>query len=432
MDTQENADQTGAAADRTVVHFDHHSAEYAADPIGAMEKLRAIARVPYCDQHGGFWVLTRYDDLCEVDGDGERFSSRHDVKPGTNGLGPYSGCVIPGMPMAASFIEMDVAQSTEYRQFLGRWLSPKALSRLQPGIRDIVNYCLDQHIESGRIDLVRDLVMQIPALTAVWWLGLPFDDAQVYAEVNYSTSHTPPGTPAHATLATFQTQLDLVEAAIADRRRAPRNDLMSAIAHARIGGRELSHDETVQFMTLMLGGGVDSTTAGMSCIVHYLALNPDVRARLAREPGLMASAVEEFLRYFAPNQGMARTVTRDTEIGGQRMSAGDRVLMLWSAANHDATVFSNPGTIDIERSPNPHTSFGVGPHRCPGRSIGRMEITTLLEEILRRIPDYVIDDTRTVRNSTLGITNGYATIPATFTPGPREGATLPAPFSLDG
>jgi cytochrome P450 len=158
--------------------------------------------------------------------------------------------------------------------------------------------------------------------------------------------------------------------------------------------------------------------------LRWLAQHPEERERLRRDPELLPHAREEMLRYFTPTQGLARTVTRDTEVAGVPLSLGDRVFMSFAAANRDPAVFERPDEMILDRMPNPHTTFGLGVHRCLGSHIAQVELDVVFSEVLRRIPDYVVDEGESKRYATVGIVNGWERMPFTFTPGRREGSSV--------
>ncbi len=171
---------------------------------------------------------------------------------------------------------------------------------------------------------------------------------------------------------------------------------------------------------LLISGGTGTTASLVSQVLVWLHQHQDVRARLAADPSLLDKAIEEFLRFFSPTQALARTVTRDTEFHGCPMKQGDRVLVSWSSANRDETMFEDPDQINIDRWPNRHTAFGIGVHRCAGSHLARKMAHSVLSQILERMPDYEIDTSNLQRYPDQGTNVGYRSIPATFTPGERR------------
>jgi cytochrome P450 len=184
---------------------------------------------------------------------------------------------------------------------------------------------------------------------------------------------------------------------------------------------------------LVIFGGVDTTTGLIGSALEWLARHPEERDRLREHPGLIPRATEEFLRYFSPVQALARTATRDCVVGGRQVRAGERLLLSWASANFDEDAFDRPDEVVLDRSPNRHQAFGVGIHRCLGSNYARVEFAVVLEEVLRRLPDYAIDGTAARRYPSIAVVNGWVTLPATFTPGTPQGpGTLPGAGAATG
>jgi cytochrome P450 len=413
--------------DRAVVDFDHHSESYARDPFGALAQLRAQGPMLFSERHGGYWIPTRYDDVAAVAKDDLTYSSRHDIaKPGETGECPYAGIVHPGAPIASSFIEMDPPQSLMYRRLFAPWFARRATERLRPGFQQISAALLDTHIEDGTIDLVMDFANPVPTIAVLWWLGLPTEDWRIYAEAMHAAAHSTPGSDAAARVGElFGRVTGMLVAAIEARRETHHDDLLSELIRFEVEGRALTDEDLLGLLNLIISGAVDTTTSLVACILYYLGDHHDVRFHLATHPEDLPQAIEEFLRYFAPNQAMARTVTRDAELGGQQLHENDRILVFWAAANHDPAAFDGSEELRLDRTPNRHLSFGIGSHFCIGSHFARAEVAAMLEEVFRRIPDYEIDKQQTERYHTIGINNGYVRMPARFTPAKKTGTGLP-------
>jgi cytochrome P450 len=166
-------------------------------------------------------------------------------------------------------------------------------------------------------------------------------------------------------------------------------------------------------------GGLDTTAALLSNTLLYLDDHPVERARLRDDPEVLTTAFDEFMRYFTPTQSLARTVTTDVEIGGVSMKAGDRVFISWAAANRDPEEFDRPNEVVLDRFPNRHMGFGLGAHRCVGSHVGRAQWAVVMEEILRRMPDYRVEREGVVRYRSVATVYGYRAMPVVFTPGVR-------------
>jgi len=405
------------ADDAARIDFDHHSPEFARDPLGTCAKLRSACPVAHTDRHGGYWVVSRYDDVAAVSRDDDTFSSDHDRDGIRNG---YEGINIPPTPGRPIPIEMDPPEFLEYRRLLNPHFAPPATDRLRPRIRELTNRCIDEHIESGRIDLVMDLASPVPAMITVEILGLLAESWKPIAEASHAAIYTPPTSSDFARVRAHQQRMqrDLMET-IVERRRRPQSDLISALVRAEVAGLGLDDEQVLSIVGLIIAGGVDTTTALVANAFIYLDENRAARRVLAEDPGRLPSACEELLRYFTPVQALARTATKDVELGGQQLRAGDRVLMCWGSANHDADAFQSPEEIRLDRFPNRHTAFGLGIHRCLGSHLARAQFCIMVERVLARLPDYRVSKERARRYETIGIVNGWVNVPATFTPGIR-------------
>ena len=403
--------------------YDHHSADYARGSVGIHRRMRSECPVAWSDAHDGFWVLTRYEDVARASRDDATFSSDHDIAGLREG---WQGVAIPAPPVAMIPLEVDPPAFHSYRRLVNPAFSPGAVERWTPFITDVVTACLDRSIESGRIDLVLDLANPVPAIVTLALLGLPLQDWYSYAEPMHTVVFSPPGSDEYLRAAGMQLWIvqQLAEA-VQERREEPRDDLLSDLARATLAGDDpLDVGDAVALAYTIMAGGVDTTTALIANALVWLADRPGERRRLAGDPAALALAREEFLRYFAPVQAFARTVTTDTDVAGCRLSRGERVLLSWASANRDETVFDRPDEVVIDRPVNRHASFGLGIHRCLGSSLARHEFDIVLGEVLRRMPDYTVDARGLEGYESIGNINGLVRVPATFTPGPRRGSSL--------
>lgn len=403
---------------RTVIDFDHHSDAYARDHHAVYRELRKSNPIAWSPNHGGYWVVTRYEDIATIARDDQTFSSRHDLPNGTS----YTGINLPPTATRSIPIEMDPPEFLKLRRALMPWFSPATVDRFRDRILGYVTGCLDGCIESGQIDFILDVANPVPGMLTMAFLGLPEDDWDRYAPHYHNIVAAPPGSEEKAQaekgiiagLQHVQTEIDAV-------RRQPRDDLLTYLTQVEIDGEKLPDRTIVDICNLILGGGLDTTTGLMGHGFNYLGNHPDARARLMAEPSLMDSFCEELLRFNTPTQALARTATRDVEIGGQQIKAGQRVLMCWASANHDESQFERPGEFIIDRFPNRHQAFGLGAHRCLGSYFARMEFGIAVEQVLKRLPDYELLDGAEHYES-IGIVNGWHCLPARFTPGERAGA----------
>ena len=196
---------------------------------------------------------------------------------------------------------------------------------------------------------------------------------------------------------------------------AGRCDLITHLLGLEAAGT-LNRNEVVDLLMMVTIGGFDTTMAAIGSALLFLDHHPDERRRLAADPDLLPAAVDEFLRFEAPVQGFARTVTRDIEIDGCPVAAGETVFLLWGSANRDPEAFDHPDEMILDRQPNRHLTFGVGGHRCLGAHVTRVEMRVVLSETLRRLGDYSVTHDEVLWPRSVGILYGRAHIPATFTP----------------
>jgi cytochrome P450/ferredoxin-NADP reductase len=399
--------------------FDHHSAEANADPVGYYRTLRERCPVGWTDAHEGFWYTTRYADVTRVARDDATFSAERETA-GNRGI----AFVIPyGAGLEQFPIELDPPRSAPYRELINPLLSSEAVAKLRPMIARHTTRVVDAFIEAGSVDFVRDLTNPLPATVTLDWLGFPVDDWRRLAGPVHDIFAAVPGT--ERSMRGVEGLIFLEErirALLADRRVAPREDAVSDLVRAtHPEGRPFTDEELTKVVYLLVAGGVDTTTSLTGSTLVWLSEHPGERQRLIDNPDLLEVATEEFLRVFAPSQSMARTLTRDAEVGGCPMKAGDRVLIPWVAANHDPEVFPDPETVRLDRDPKRHLSFGTGAHRCAGAHLARAMFGEMMHQVLTRLPDFRVLPDGLVPYPTRGNQTGWDAIPALFTPGARRG-----------
>jgi len=206
------------------------------------------------------------------------------------------------------------------------------------------------------------------------------------------------------------------------RRKEPRDDLLTALVELEVeDGRKLTDAEVGSVLWNLVGGGLDTTTSLTSLALYHLDEHRDLRQRLIDDPELLGRATEEFLRYFSVNETLTRTVTNDVELGGQQLCRGEHLMLSWLSANRDERQFERADEVVLDRAPNPHLAFGVGPHRCIGMHMARTMFQVLLRHVLTRIPDYEVDRAATQFYEGNPELNGVVRMPATFTPGATVG-----------
>ncbi|MGC9496423.1 cytochrome P450 [Streptomyces sp. WG7] len=409
------------------VHFDRHAPEYRDQFEEQTRAFHSGCPLAWSDTYGGHWVAAGNRELLAFARAGQQLSNDHDVNGERRG---YQGISIPapvrGKGFRGGFLEMDPPEQRAYRNALNPYLSPAAVARWIPFIDEVARACLDERIESGRMDFVDDLANIVPAVFTLAMMGVPLKKWQLYNEPAHAGVYTPPNSPEMARVAeAHMAMLKDIATTLHEVRARPRPGLADALARLEINGERPSDLDLVGAMALLIGGGFDTTTALTAHALEWLSQHPGERARLNRERDtLLDTATEEFLRYFTPAPGDARTVAEDCEIAGKEFKEGERLWLSWAMANRDPAVFPDPDHVDLERGGNRHTAFGLGIHRCIGSNVARTVFKRMLIQVLDRIPDFACDPEGTVHYETIGVIQGMRHLPATFTPGPRLGPGL--------
>lgn len=388
--------------------FDHHSAEFARDPWATYRELRSRCPVAYSDTYdGGFWVLSKYEDVRAASLAPAVFSSseRDLLIPEVS-----AGWLLP--------VQSDPPATNGYRRALNHLFTVRAVRELEPRIREWTTQAIDAFAERGACDFVKDLAYPVPGKLTTLLVGWSEDGwPSLVLPVKAYTSR-PDGDPTRDEAAA---ELGALRRRIVDnielRRVEPGKDLVSHLLATDLDGRGLTDDEIVALVMMVIFGGVDTTVAAIGNMLVYLDRDRDLRARLIKDRGLIPAAVDELLRYEAPVQGFCRFPLTPAVVRDQRIDVGEKVLLLWSSANRDEDVFSQPDEVQLDRSPNPHLTFGIGPHRCLGATMARTELRIVLEEVLARIPDYTIDGAGIERTDTAGTVYDRRRIPAQFSAG---------------
>ena len=407
--------------DAFLKHFDHHDQEFAQDPYAVYEAMVDRCPVVHSDAHGGYWLVSGYEETTQVLKDDYTFSSA-------------DGVTFPSIPKNPVIpIEIDPPDFFKWRRLLNPWFSPSVIARREDDIRVITRTLLEAVLPTGKIDFVADLARPMPGIVTLRLLGLPEDNLDNWLDwiqqLIHLSSHDPDAAVEIGLNCYTAMAEEMVQREEAGDTRV--DDLLGFLMHTEVEGRPIEEDEIMGIVFLMLFGGLDTTGAAISNAVWYLDHHPEDRQRLIDDPALIPTAVEEFLRFEAPVQGLHRRVVKDCTVGNEQLAAGDHLYFLMGAANRDPKEFADPGHVILDRFPNRHLSFGIGNHRCLGQHLGRLEFRIALEEILRLMPDFRLDRERARRWSDIGVVYGYQQMPATFTPALSAGSD-PSPTLADG
>ncbi|MCW2659862.1 MAG: hypothetical protein JWP83_1014, partial [Mycobacterium sp.] len=257
----------------------------------------------------------------------------------------------------------------------------------------------------------------VPAILTRKLMGLPYDNGHLYANLFHSVLASPQDSPEYLeAIAEVPAMMQGVLDYAAARRAKPEDDLTSFLIQFEFDGQRLTDEQLLNILWNLIAGGVDTTTSHTALTLLHLGTHPELRQQLVDHPELYRTATDEFLRYFSVNQTLSRTVTRDVELNGQHLRKNDRVVISWLSANHDEREFDRPDEVILDRTPNRHLAFGLGPHRCIGSHLARLMSEVMVKAVLDRIPYYQVD----VQNVHQYLGNpsmtGLAKLPVTFTP----------------
>ncbi len=344
------------------------------NPHEELTWLRANAPV-WRDPRHGLWGVATYDLIKEVATQPKLFSNAQGIRPDHN--------AVPSM------IDSDDPAHWRRRKIVNKGFTPRRVRDQEEAIRRTARALLDAAAERGEFDLVRDVAAWLPLITIGDMLGVAPPDREQLLHWSDDLmcalgSDDPVLKQAQANAAAGY--FAYASAVVRARREAPSDDLMGVLVGAEVDGDRLTDPELLYESMLILIGGDETTRHVISGGAYELLREPQRWAALAAEPSLLGSAIEEMLRWVSPVKNMARAATEDTELAGQHIRAGEKLLLLYPSANRDETVFADPFTFDIRRTPNDHIAFGHGPHFCLGANLARLELQVLFEELLDRFP----------------------------------------------
>jgi len=388
------------------------------DPQTAFRLLRAEAPVYWHERKPGqgFWAVTSYEDALKVYHDPMTFSSERGISLQFNQGGTENGDAGFGMMM----ITTDPPRHSRVRQVINRRFTPRAVSVYEPHIRKISAAIVDAIIEKGECDFVVDIAAKLPTAVTCEMMGIPRAYWNLMFELtNMSIGTEDPeyqqGRTARETGAAAQAQVfSYFSQLIADRKKNPGDDLVSAFVHGEIDGVKFDEMEVLFNCFLLIVAGQETTRNATSGGMLALIENPAAAARLKADPSIVDTAIEEVLRYTTPVTHILRVARNDGELRGNRIRAGDRVVNWNISANRDEAAFSRPDSFDLTRSPNDHLAFGHGEHFCLGANLARLELRVILDEVLRRIPD--IELAGPIERLRSNFVAGIKHLPVRFTP----------------
>ncbi|MBX5442204.1 MAG: cytochrome P450 [Solirubrobacteraceae bacterium] len=344
------------------------------------------ARITEYPDEDGFWSVTTADDVHAVSRDWQTFSSE------LGGVTAVTDSILPLELQRAMFIGMDPPKHDRLKALFQRGFTPKRIARHEDEIRAIAVRVLDGLAGRETADLVNDVAQPVVSRVIHSFMGVPEEDDAVWARLmNAILGAGDPDLNPEGPEAVMQRDVPEIfercRQLIADRRANPRDDLTSVLVHAEVDGERLEEHEIVMGFFLLVAAGNDSTKATYASAMRALIEHPDQRRLLLEDPSLIPGAVEEALRMFPAFAHFRRTATRDTELNGRRIRAGDKVVMWYVSSNRDETRYEDPDRFDVRRNPE-HQAFGAGGrHFCLGTALARLELRILIEETLARYPE---------------------------------------------
>ncbi|MDB5324227.1 MAG: cypA9 [Phycisphaerales bacterium] len=358
--------------------LDFFSDDARRNPFPLYDRARRTSPVVHVPPPFDGWLIFDYASVKQALTDHATFSSR--------------------VPAPRWFVFFDPPLHTKLRGLISRAFTPRVIANLEPRIRQLSRQLLDQSLRPSRneFDLAIEYAVPLPMMVIAEMIGIPLPDCprfKRWSDVILILSYTRSGGPgAERALDDFITVTAEMNAYLADmiaqRRAAPADDLLTRLVEAEVDGQRLTQDEILGFFQLLVVAGQETTANLINNAVLCLLENPDQLKLLRARPDLLASAIEEVLRYRSPIQWMMRTPTRDIQLHGQTIPAGKLVLAMIGSANRDPAQFPDPDRFDITRAPNHHVAFGHGIHFCLGAPLSRLEASIALTDLLHRLPHF--------------------------------------------
>ena len=392
---------TGPVAD-WATDFSHLEPEWSADPYPIQDDLRQRCPIARTGRFGGGWLPTRYEDVAAIAYDTRHFSSRAIIV--SNFRPPRELAPVGGSPPISS----DPPFHHDARKLLLAAFTRTAVTKQEPATRAFCHSLIDAFTGQVAVDAATEYAQHIPVRVIAGMLGFPPQDGPQFREFVEDLLEGI-NLPAEERITRVSRLFDYLLAQVHDHIGHPRGDLTTYLINAELHGRKLDPAHVVGTMALLLIAGIDTTWSAIGASLWHLAKTPQDRTRLVADPRLLPTAMEEFLRAYAPVT-MARLVSEDIRWRGAGMKADDWILLSFPAANRDPAQFDRAGEVVIDREVNRHAAFGLGIHRCLGSHLARMELRVALEAWLERIPAFSLDDPSAVTWSA-GQIRGPRTLP---------------------
>ena len=358
--------------------FDHLNPSWVNDPFPIWDEMRKTCPIAHTDRFMGVYFPSRYEDVRAVAYDTDHFSSRRVIVRET-----------PPPRIPAPPITSDPPEHRPARMVLLPPFTPDAMKKLEPRVRALANELIDKFIARGTADAAVEYAQEIPVRLIAHMLGLPEGDGDLYRKWIKMVLEDGITDVSVAVQAAGEMQ-QYFGAYVQERLKKPGDDLISYLSSVEFKGEKLTPENMIGSLRLLLIAGIDTTWSAIGSCIWHLARTPEDRRRLVKDPALMPTAIEEFLRAYAPVT-MAREVVKETQINGCTFKPGEMVLLSFPAACRDPEMFPDAGKVIIDRKENRHAAFGLGIHRCVGSNLARMEMTVAVEELLKRIHKFSLN-----------------------------------------
>ena len=369
--------QTGRSTAEKAADFDFHGR--ALDNIfDTYKDLQAEVPVGHSEKYGGFWYLTKSEDIFQAEQDPATFAV------GPSMILPPFGTDIPLIP-----IDIDPPSHADYRKILLPMFTPMNVAKLEPGMHQTAKELAEEVLAAGdTVDVSAKFARPMPTVIFSRLAGYPEEDWPIFDrwidEIIYDRTTDP-----ERAWAAGQELNEYFDRLLDERESGELgDDILSQLLRAEVQGRKLTRAELLSYCYLLFLAGLDTTAWAIRSALWFLAGNLDAQRKLREDPSLIPTAAEEFLRTLSPVQAMARTCKADTVVNGQEIKAGERVVLVFGAGNRDPEVYEDPDEIKIDRQDNRHLAFGGGIHRCLGSNLGRAELVIALEEFLKAVPHF--------------------------------------------
>lgn len=368
------------------------------------------AHQPVFRDRNGLAAATTYQAVLDAERNPEVFSNTGGIRPDQ-----------PGFPY---MIDMDDPAHLLRRKLVNAGFTRKRVMDKVPAIERLCDTLIDNVIERGECDFVRDIAAPLPMAVIGDMLGVLPEERDMLLKwsddmVCGLSSHLDESV-AQMLMETFAAYTAFTMGVIADRRANPRDDLFSILVNSEVDGQQMSDDEIVMETLLILIGGDETTRHTLSGGTEQLLRHRDQWGAVVADPELLPSAIEEMLRWTSPVKNMCRTLTADTDFHGTELKSGEKIMLMFESANFDETVFDDPDSFRFDRNPNSHLAFGFGTHFCMGNQLARLELKIMLTKLVTRLPDLRLaaDDSRLPLRPA-NFVSGLEAMPVVFTPGKR-------------